>query len=70
MGKPKYNIRIDPLCSDGSFDLEFFSSPDYKIECGVVCKYLYDEGFCDEVKDFKITLLDRVWWVSINNKNY
>lgn len=70
MGKSQYNIRIDPLNKDGSFDLDFFSSSDYKTECIILCKYLYDEGFCDSICEFKINLLDRWWWVSVNNKKY
>jgi len=62
----KKNIRVDPLMSNGVVDTEYYGSSDYTIESDVVIRYLKAEGFDEEVKEFKIMLLDRLWWVSIN----
>lgn len=63
--KKKCKIRIDPLTSTGVVDTDYFASEDYKYESVVVLKYLKDEGFDDSESEFKITILDRVWWVSV-----
>lgn len=61
----KKKIRIDPLTSSGVVDTEYFASEDYKYESIVVLRYLKDEGFDESEGELKITLLDRVWWISV-----
>lgn len=62
----KYNIRLDPLKENGTFDTDFYESEDFKYEAAVVEKYIIQEGFSDEKRQFSIRLLNREWWVSIN----
>jgi len=59
------NVIIDPLTRDGTFDNDYYESSDYKIESNIVLRYLKLEGFMDDRHDFKIVLLDRLWWVTI-----
>ena len=62
----KYNIRIDPLKDNGTFDTDFYESSDYKCEASIVKKYIIDEGFAEDKRQFSIKLLEREWWVNIN----
>jgi hypothetical protein len=61
----KKKIRIDPLTSSGVVDVDYFASEDYKYDTVVVLRYLKDEGFDEVEGEFKLNLLDRVWWISV-----
>ena len=56
--------RLDPLDEGGKFDLDFFSSPEYKKEGQLLVDYLIDEGF-EEDGNYVIKFKGRTWEVVI-----
>jgi hypothetical protein len=57
-------FRIDPIDKYGNVDLKFFSSDEYSEEVRVLKKYLKDEGFDTEDKQFFIDFRNRKWEIT------
>jgi hypothetical protein len=58
------NFRIDPLTKNGNFDVDFFSSKEYKEEGQILNDYLIDEGFEQVKEKFFIDFKDRRWEIT------
>lgn len=57
-------FRIDPIDKYGNFDVDFFSSEEYKEESKKLHEYLLIEGFDQNDKEFFIDFRNRKWEVT------
>ena len=57
-------FRTDPIDKFGNFDVDFFSSKEYKDESRKLHEYLLTEGFDEVEKTFFIDFRNKKWEIT------
>jgi len=60
--------RTDPIKDDGTFDLDFFASTEFKLEQKSLLRYLSLEGFDSIKEEFFIDYRSRRWHIKPSKK--
>ena len=56
-------FRTDPLTDNGTVDMEFFNSSEYRAEQKILIDYLFAEGFDLKNENFFIDFRNRMWHI-------
>lgn len=60
--------RTDPIKDDGTFDVDFFASAEFKAEQKSLIRYLNLEGFSSITEEFFIDYRSRRWHIKPSKK--